>query len=380
MKHLVWLAAAMLLIASATCSSTSGPAASGPAASGAPGKSGVTQIPTNAQWTIWCQKFSGPSHVFTSDAVKQQMIAETKLPDWYVIHGDSDSTLYYGFYAAWDSSKDPAEAKRAKSALAGVSAVVDSTGKPRFEHPTLVPIDSPDPNAHPEWNLASAKGMFSIEIMAFVGFPQRKAEAEDVTAQLREKGEEAYYYHGESISVVTIGAWPSAAIKEQTMSDAHTADTDPGVVVMVKDTPLPPGWVPPSTYDGKKVVFVAPRIEILDPTLRAALDKWNWHAVNGVIGKHKQMNAQHEEVEVEDPSSIVFIPLKKDDASTLAGQGSSGSPSLPPVIPAAAGAAPVAPGSMFANQPPIDSPSAPLAPDSSNPPAPGMGGLRSIGN
>lgn len=382
MSYFKWLMVGMLVLGCAACSSTA--PVSGGSGKSVGGTAGGVKMPADAQWTIWCARYTTPEHVFISDAAKQQMVAQTKLPDWYVIHGEKESSLYFGFFSTFDLNKDAAEGKRAQDAKKQVAAVVDSTGKAIFPKAQFVPVESPDPDVHPEWNLANANGMFSIEIMAFVGFPERKSEAEDMAAQLREHGDEAYYYHGESISVVCIGAWPRAAIKEQTMSDAHS---DPDTTVIVMDRPLAPGEIPPTMLNGKRLVVVAPKLEPLDPTLIAAMAKWNYHAVNGTIGRHQVFNAQGQQIDVLDPSAIVFIPQKEDATGNPAAAAASPSPFAPGSTGAANPAGPDVPGgnnSLFVNQPPIDTPGnsgSPSPADSGDPPPPpGSGGLHSIGN
>jgi hypothetical protein len=374
-----WLTAGILMVGCAACSSTG----AGPAQAGGSGSVAVggVKIPPNAQWTILCARFPGAQHVFTSDAVKQQLIQQTKMPDWYVIHGEQESLLYYGFYASLDPRKDAVEGKRAQDAKKQVAALVDSTGQPRFAEALFVPIQSPDPNVHPEWNLANAKGMFTIEVMAFDG-PDHKSIAEETVTDLREKGGyEAYYYNTEAASVVCIGAWPRAAIKEQTSDVAH-ADRDSTLVVT--NYQLPDGWVPPQKLNGKNLVVAAPRLDILDPTLLAARAKWSWYAVNGVVGRHQVEDAQHNKILVEDPSVIVFIPQKSDDQDNPDGTNAPASPlgtTAAGTSNAPGTAGPDGIGSMLGSPTPPGGPAGGGQTPLGNPSAaPGTGGLRSIGN
>ena len=64
----------------------------------------------------------------------------------------------------------------------------------------IVPIDSPDPVAPPEWNLANAKGYWSLQIAAYKDSPKRKEAAVEAVREARKNGVEAYYYHGETTS------------------------------------------------------------------------------------------------------------------------------------------------------------------------------------
>src|SRR5438046_9540243 len=69
---------------------------SGTVTAGAPGN---PIPPKDAQWTIYCIPISGINHVAQATQIKQDLLKlAPNLPDWYVIHGETESVLYYGFY------------------------------------------------------------------------------------------------------------------------------------------------------------------------------------------------------------------------------------------------------------------------------------------
>src|SRR5688572_16914018 len=67
--------------------------------------------PKDAQWTIYCQALAGPEHVARANAFKQQLIDATKMKDWYVIHQDDQSVIYYGYYRTITDARAKADRK-----------------------------------------------------------------------------------------------------------------------------------------------------------------------------------------------------------------------------------------------------------------------------
>jgi hypothetical protein len=183
-----------------------------------------------------------------------------------------------------------------------------------------VPLDSPDPASRPEWNLANVdkakdrhdptRAMWSLQIMAFRDNPRRKEAAVQAVEALRAQGVEAYYYHGESISSVCVGAWPRGAVKEQEFDGSHTM-ADPRNTLMVFSEPLPPNARPYLTdSDGKRIVPIAPKLEVLDPGMAAAIKRFPEHAVN------YEVHITHGQSEnVPAPSFLVFVPRAKGDSA-----------------------------------------------------------------
>src|ERR1700733_2794590 len=58
--------------------------------------SGFPAIPPGAQYTLYCLTISTPTHIPDSERVKAQLINRTGSSNWYVLHGEGQSTLYYG--------------------------------------------------------------------------------------------------------------------------------------------------------------------------------------------------------------------------------------------------------------------------------------------
>jgi len=108
------------------------PAGSSAAADGkrpAAGQQGPP-IPAGAEWTIYCTTIPGSTHVMQTTQLRDQLVKSTGMRDWYVIHGDTDSTLYYGFYKTVD--------KNAKAAREKIDAMTDAAGGRPFRNALIV--------------------------------------------------------------------------------------------------------------------------------------------------------------------------------------------------------------------------------------------------
>jgi len=169
-----------------------------------------------------------------------------------------------------------------------------------------------------------------VQIMAFKDNPLRKQAAVDAVKDFRGKGVEAYYYHGDTISSVCIGAWPRQAIKEQESVTGQATNEDD--TVLVSNVPLPARYknARMRTADGKKIVAYAQRVEVADPSLQATFDKYPDHAVNYEFQSRKVKLADGSQVDMPTPSFLVVIP--RAQPSALSGNGLQAT--TPPTTPA----------------------------------------------
>lgn len=276
----------------------SGPAAAGSAQRGAPS---APVPPAGAQWTIFCGSFPGPDHVLIANQAKQDLLAQSRLGDWYLVHHEDESILYYGYYTALT-------APRAKSDKHAIDQLVTPNGDREFATSMFVPLSSPNPTAPAEWDLTNtpADMYWSLQIAAFVETADRKQRAVQAVRDARAAGVEAYYYQGETVSSVCIGAWPRTAVRQQA-GGAVAHNNDPNVPLVVIGGPLPDGIVP-NLHDehGRPIPVIAPELDVDDPTLAKAIHDWPDHAVNGanmvMLDKNKKP--------VVSPSFLVLIPHK----------------------------------------------------------------------
>lgn len=270
--------------------------------------------PVDALWTIYCDSISGVGHIENARILKSRLVAQTGMHGWYVIHGDKESSLYYGYYRSMDL---PAEKHRAESDRLKVAGLTDRLGNHLVRGGILQPINPADPVAPAEWNLVNApkKAYWSIEIATFSGNPKRKEAAVQMVRELREKGEtQAYYYHGSTVSSVCIGAWPKDAVAEQgtgidtkgqMRDDAHSANADQSLFVFsgldqappnVAARILEPGTNKPMAVEGK-------RLEYLDQEMKQKTVQYPYHFVN-----YQLHGTQNGNQTFPDPSVLVVVP------------------------------------------------------------------------
>ena len=271
-------------------------------------KSGAPVPPRNAQFTILCQAVTGPGHVERAKEAKDELIKATKMKDWYVSHDEEKSTIYYGYYT---SIEDP----KLKADRIKIASMQDQIGNRPFSGALPVPVDSPDPTAPPQYNLVNAKGYWSLQIAAYQGAGRKEAAVESVL-KARKEGVEAYYYHGPNVSAVCIGAWPEEAIRKQEMDGGSGVDQDSPLLVLGPGSEL----IPPEIREqysqnlidkdsGKKVEVIQQKVEVVDPTMRAAMQKYPTHSLNGYDDVTLARDpATGKMVSVPKPTMIVPIP------------------------------------------------------------------------
>ena len=274
--------------------------------------------PKGAQWTLLCDTVDGPAHVEEAGILKARLIQTSGMADWYVLHSEKESTIYYGYYRSLDN---PAEKQRADTDRLKISMLHDRLNNRMVRGGVLVAITPPDPVAPPEWNLLNARkdAYWTIEIATFAGDLKRKEAAVQAVRELREKGEtEAYYYHGPTASSVCIGAWPRSAVMEQgtgidskgnLRDDAHSQNPDQPLLVYGDVAPpnLRSRIEEPGT--GKAMAVLAPKLDIQDPDMKKKVADYPNHYVN-----YELRGVQHDGQTFPDPSVLVAIP--RDSSST----------------------------------------------------------------
>ncbi|MDB5323899.1 MAG: hypothetical protein JWN40_5530 [Phycisphaerales bacterium] len=299
----------------------------------------AVQIPQGARWTLYCASLAGPDRFTRMSQMKAYLLSKSPFKDWYVVHNEQDSTLFYGFYSSIDKS-DRAAAK-AHDDHTRIAAWKDETGERPFANCFFTAVTPPTPDAPPEWNLASAsdRAYWSVQIAAFRDNPQRKEAAVSMVKQLREKGVEAYYYHGQAISSVCVGTWPADAIKGQDIdgSNAREAASQEDAILVV-DSPLPARYqnARMKTNDGQRLVPYVQRTEIIDKSLIATFHDYPYHYVNYEALSKKVKTDEGKMVDRISPSFLIKVP--HEAPSLLNGGGGVGgflNPNgAPPVAPA----------------------------------------------
>jgi hypothetical protein len=284
----------------------------------AAGPSGPS-IPAGAEWTIYCTSITGAAHVMQATQLRDQLVRSTGMRDWYVIHGENDSALYYGFYKTVD--------KNAKAAREKIDAMTDASGQQPFRNAIIVELTAPDPEAPPQWDLANAPAgmVWSVQIAAYEGSPQRKRYAVDAVREARAQGVPAYYFHGPSISSVCVGAWPRQAVR----GEMEPAFNDPNerrpLEQIVQQQPADLIVLPPGMPGGNREVqtkrgrvrTVGSQLEPVDPTMLGVLKTYPNHYRNGEPEGMQTKNGLQPK-----PSFLVKIPRREGSIFGAGGDAS----------------------------------------------------------
>lgn len=300
-----------------------GPVVNAPAAAPA----GPT-IPQGARFTIFCESFTGDDHVQRATTMKNVMVKSAKVKDWYIIHQDGQSTLYHGYYREFDAANatDSATKKEVQRAQ-NDKKMVESLPVPGrldqrlFPRALFVSLDSPDPDAPPEWNLVNAKGYWSVEIAVYSGVERKQLAVESVR-DARGSNIPAYYYHGPSYSSVCIGVWPRTAVNEQSTEQINTIRQGSDVFVDVRGGGISPEMRQNLMRDGKPIEVVVPKVEILDQSLLATLRAYPEHHVDGIVEMERVVDPANK-AEVRKPKHSLLVRIPAEGTSTASGGGES---------------------------------------------------------
>ncbi|MGD0390555.1 MAG: hypothetical protein ABSC42_16540 [Tepidisphaeraceae bacterium] len=283
-----------------------------PVAAPATDDSSMPAPPPGALYTLHCATFTGPTHIADATRSKELLIRSTGSKDWYIVHSADESELYFGFYKTFDDRSQLAEYTRAQTDRARVSSLVNQDGDALFPEVAFTSINTPDPPAPKEWDLANNPGYWTLQIAKYVGSPERKQAAVDSVREFRAHGIEAYFRHGPATSEVYIGSWPRQAVREQDSSVAQSDDPNQRLLVVPA---LPRGVDADKIYDsqGRKMKVVMPNLQIVDESLKRATEQYPYYYVNGeVMGRRTQMK-DHTWQTIPWPSYLVQVPHDNDD-------------------------------------------------------------------
>ena len=293
--------------------------------------------PPDALWTIVCAQIRGANHVERAKITKQQLAASTKMKDFYVVHEEEQSTLYYGFYRFISPRERPdmtrddvRDGERAQADMAKVRSLENNLGDKLFPMAVMSPLEPVDPPAPAEWDLRNvdrnkpdgdpSKAYWSLEIAVYKDNPQRKQMAVESVRSARESGvKDIYFYHGKTSSSVCIGTWPRAAVKEQDSDRVQSSNPDMPLLVLPQQLSGVHPTGPIKNREGQTVQAMAPRLEPTDPTMIDTMQKYPRRNVNGYEIKHTYTTTEGGTVDRYDPSLVIFIP--RDDPSGMLGGG-----------------------------------------------------------
>ena len=221
--------------------------------------------------TLFVARFADAGHVQRSTQYRDYLLQKTPFDDWYVVHGERDSTLYNGRFAA-------DEAARLEERRGFIAAITDADRRPMFPDLAVVELGATPRTAGPEaFDLANAQGRWTVVVAAYADHPDREKFAVEAATAARRMGLEAYFWHGPSVSHVTLGAFPDAAAREVNPV-AERATGDEGQAVLIGGMALPEDI---RDENGRKMKVVQARFEINDVELKELLERFPVYSVNG---------------------------------------------------------------------------------------------------
>jgi hypothetical protein len=209
--------------------------------------------------------------------MKTQLEQVSGMATWHALHAEEKSALYYGYYKTRNGADILADKKK-------VTQIRDNRGDTIFANAVPVMLDSPDPASPAEWNLLNAKGYWSVEVAAFQGDARRKEAAVELVREWREKQNiDAFYFHGENVSSICIGAFPETAIKQQDNDRGEVLDSTQPMMVINGDLPEHMRKAFQSDLkdrDGNRVKVFVQKVEVVDPNMLEVFRKFPVHLLN----------------------------------------------------------------------------------------------------
>lgn len=167
-----------------------------------------------APWTIRCLELRGPNRSLMMSQFTKTLKRTPGIrgQDIYVMDSSDDAiNLYYGTYlrrmnATTGRRNMP---KKLRSDLDLIKQLGDESGRRFFLR--AIPVRKPTLDVgNPAWDLRRVDAAYSLQVAIFEPneeFWECKEAAAVYCKLLRDKGYEAYYYHSESSSLVTVGTF-----------------------------------------------------------------------------------------------------------------------------------------------------------------------------
>lgn len=159
----------------------------------------------DAQWAILLRAFSGGGALERAEAAAAGFRANAGLESARVVPRSNGAVVVYGGFASPDDRAAQRELARVKG--------LTFNGVTPFATAFLAPQGGTDPGSVPELNLAEARerhgrgAKYTLQIAVYESDrgAEAKRAAEEAALQLRRDGELAFYYHGPTKSMVTLG-------------------------------------------------------------------------------------------------------------------------------------------------------------------------------
>ncbi len=182
-------------------------------------------------WGVVLEHFTSADHVTQAIARRDQLASAHGRGDLHVRSTSSGSAVMLGSH---ENAADPG----AQRDMAWARGLVVGETRP-YQRAFLAPPAVGSRGSRPEFNLTGAKKTYGksaiytlqIGVWELDDRAKARAEAEREVIRLRQEGQEAFYYHGQKRSMVTVGVFSAADY------DAVTGKIDPAVRLAQKIYP-----------------------------------------------------------------------------------------------------------------------------------------------
>lgn len=167
-------------------------------------------------WAVVIAAFRGEDREAAAAKALAQVRGEGGIPEAYVARRREAMVIAVGDFSSPDD-------ERAKSELTRIQKLEINGNRPFASAMLAPPLDFKMAGSMPQYNLVKAKQLFgeqalyTLQVAAYgrldldrpgeKDLVEARAAAEQAVANLRQEGEQAWYYHGPSMSMVCVGVY-----------------------------------------------------------------------------------------------------------------------------------------------------------------------------
>ncbi|MDP7347824.1 MAG: hypothetical protein QF735_06315 [Phycisphaeraceae bacterium] len=165
-----------------------------------------------ARWAILLDTFDGPGHEQHARQLLEQLAAQHHMPDLWIRSEMTWSQLYRGRYRRADQDQATRDLRQ--------THLISFAGDRRFRAAAIVPVGAGPMRLDDPLDLYQFAGddLMTLQIGYYdeqYGKDFREA-AELAAKELREQGDQAFYYHGPNRSLLTVGLFGQEDLVQHT--------------------------------------------------------------------------------------------------------------------------------------------------------------------
>lgn len=204
------------------------------------------------EYTIMLDAFQGKEHIQQAQHYKAQTEQQAGWSEVFVVTKANCSELYWGKYKS---------IKAAQPNLKRAHNWATKYGHKPYVKALVMKLPGRD-FGPPEFNLANTTGgVYTVLVATFYDVPEanytgRRGFAVEYCKQLRQEGHDAYFYHGQTNSIVAIGLFPKESVTESKANAGTVTETyikDERIKAILKQFPY-------LAENGRMVKIMVPNI------------------------------------------------------------------------------------------------------------------------